>query len=103
MSEDFSHYKLLQKKIEDLEQDCVKCRAEFEALTMGHKANRMDIDKMILALFGDDEIGILGILERFRMIEDNIMRGRQLQFMALALSVILSASILMFLFIRFGV
>lgn len=92
---DFSHYKLLQKRIDFLEREQENLRDEVSRWRNATSSTRDNVEKITTALLGAEALGVSGIINRLDVIERRLTK---VWYMFLATIVIQIFSMLYFMF-----
>jgi hypothetical protein len=72
VSDGFPEFKLLQKRIETLEREMSSLSLSVEGLRKESTSHRADLDRLVLMVIGDEDLGLRGIVERIKSLEDLI-------------------------------
>lgn len=97
MADGFPEYKILQRRIEVLEQQMTSMSTTTEELRKDSGSHKADLNRLVLMVIGDEDLGLRGIVERIKGLEDLIKgmsdqrRSTSEHYGAILIAVVLSA------------
>lgn len=97
MADGFPEYKLLQKRLETVEREMASLSQSVKDLGKESRSYRADLNRLVLMVIGDEDLGLRGIVERIKGLEDLIKsisdqrRSTNEHYGAILIGVVLSA------------